>query len=144
MTLIKDIDTFIELSSTLLTAQPTTTKISTTYTHRNATHKITTSTSSKPSITNVKVYDPLTGACFKTRLTKTNQLSRVMTALGPRGVILSSKNNKKITGFASLMAGVEVDYHVENDEAPSQEPQEQQQQSQTASTAGKKKKKNKK
>lgn len=56
----------------------------------------------------VKTYDPVSGACYRIRIHKSNELSRIMSSLGPRSITLTSgAKSKKIPGMASVMAAVD-------------------------------------
>lgn len=116
--MIKSLDRFIERSTQLLEARPDTTRISTTYTHRRAKHNVenVSVTGSKPATLTVKTYDPVSGACYRIRIHKSNELSRIMSSLGPRSITLTSgSKSKKIAGMASVMAAVDP---IEEDQIP--------------------------
>lgn len=49
----------------------------------------------------VKTYDPVSGTCLRIRISKSNQLSRVWAALGPKGVEIAGKG--AVRGVAGVM-----------------------------------------
>ncbi|CDO53103.1 similar to Saccharomyces cerevisiae YKL122C SRP21 Subunit of the signal recognition particle (SRP) [Geotrichum candidum] len=114
MTAIKSIDKFIQLSHDLLIARPTTTRISTTYSHKQKKRasKRSNATDAKEAsadqpqqgsaVAIVKTFDPVSGVCLKLKLSKINQLNRVLSALGPRGVQV---DDKQVVGFAEVLSG---------------------------------------
>jgi hypothetical protein len=125
---IKSIDTFIERSILLLEARPTSTKVSLTYTHRRAESKKAendeTVGGGRPAVLVVKTYDPVSGTCFKVRVSRSNELSRIWSALGPRGVSVTKTDHQKSPvsvkrrGLASIMAGVDIEYTEEAEPEP--------------------------
>ncbi|KAK9469673.1 signal recognition particle 9 kDa protein-domain-containing protein [Lipomyces arxii] len=72
---------FIHQSTLLLQARPTTTKVTYTYNTNKKTKRGTLA---------VKSFDPVSGACFRFKTRKVNELNRILRALG---------------GFGSVMAG---------------------------------------
>lgn len=76
----------------------------------------------------VKTYDPVSGGCFKIKLYKTKELSRILSLFGPRGVQMTKKKPTEETfiveerGMASLMANREFAAEdVKKEETPVQE-----------------------
>uniref|UniRef100_A0A060T6Y6 ARAD1B23364p n=1 Tax=Blastobotrys adeninivorans TaxID=409370 RepID=A0A060T6Y6_BLAAD len=110
---IQKVDEFIERSQALLLARPETTRITTTYSHKRAGQGDTANSGSRPAIFHVKTYDPVSGTCYRLRGSRTNQLSRVLSALGPRGVTVTKGqkgDNTEVRGFANIMANVDIEY----------------------------------
>lgn len=98
------IDRFIESSSELLLAYPTTTTLSITYanalkkskTNKEGTKKQDESDSKKATnIVTFKCYEPNAGKCIKYSTYKVKELSRLLTFVGPRGVLVTKPINKK-------------------------------------------------
>ncbi|CAN6674502.1 signal recognition particle subunit Srp21p [Trichomonascus vanleenenianus] len=139
MPVLKSLDTFIEQSQALLEARPETTRVTTTYTHSSKHQprktQETVSTGARPAVLFLKTYDPVSGTCYRIRVSKANELSRAMTALGPRGVTLTRAKPVNVKGLASTMANIEVEV-ASRESTPAPQPQAQPQQ--------KKKKKGKK
>lgn len=102
-------DSFIERSTALLAARPDTARVSVRYTHKKVHHsKEATVGSTRPAVAIFKTYDPVSGALYKIRVTKANELSRILSSLGPRYVeITKGSETHKKRGAASLMSGVE-------------------------------------
>ncbi|VVT50109.1 uncharacterized protein SAPINGB_P002605 [Magnusiomyces paraingens] len=116
------LDEFIEKSQLLIAARPETTRVTTTYTHSvprpclgsannnaNANNANANDNSSRGSsqgtAVHVKTFDPISGACFRTSLTRVNELGRVMMALGPQGVSSVSGGTSGSTTNADAGAG---------------------------------------
>ncbi|ODQ67636.1 hypothetical protein NADFUDRAFT_82058 [Nadsonia fulvescens var. elongata DSM 6958] len=115
MVSVSNIDSFIEKTSALLLARPSTTKISTRYSYKTF-KKLSNTTTPLPALVFVKAYDPISGTCFSIKLTKINELSRVWSALGPRGVEMSKQTKEgsvvsvRQRGLASMMSGVNIEH----------------------------------
>lgn len=109
----------------------------------------------------VKTFDPVSGTCLRIRIDKANQLSRVWSALGPRGVQVHKKSAgsgeagagevQGVRGAASVMGNDGREAYTAEEESITTTPQQaatpvetQPQQQQQQPTAGGKKKKNKK
>lgn len=91
------VDSFIEYSSKLLLAYPSTT-LSITYAnveknHKNAKQVDTESKRATNKVT-FKCYEPHSGKCVKYSTTKVKEFSRLMTFVGPRGVLVSRPKRK--------------------------------------------------
>ncbi|CAH2351574.1 signal recognition particle subunit Srp21p [[Candida] railenensis] len=98
------VDRFIESSSRLLSAYPTTTTLSITYanalkkskTNKEGTKKEDDADSKKATnIVTFKCYEPNAGKCIKYSTYKVKELSRLLTFVGPRGVSVTKPINKK-------------------------------------------------
>jgi hypothetical protein len=117
------------------------------------TKKTDTTDDANRSFVSFKVYDPKSGSLYKLNTTKSKELSKVLTALGPHGVqIAKGEENPPVSvrGFSSVLANVEVPAYDEEEKSVSvsQEQQHQQQPQQAASSnaagvSGKKGKKKK-
>jgi hypothetical protein len=63
----------------------------------------------------VKTYDPVSGTCFKIRVSKSNELSRVWSALGPKSLEVTKKESTSIErGMAAIMADKEFALSTDN------------------------------
>jgi Signal recognition particle 9 kDa protein (SRP9) len=100
----------------------------------------------------VKTYDPISGACFKVKVVRSNELSRIWSALGPMGVSITKQGRKdggsenivkQQRGISSLMSGVEFALPIEPAEA-SAVPAAPTAASSSSTAGGAKKKKSKK
>ncbi|KAG5367136.1 hypothetical protein CJU89_1588 [Yarrowia sp. B02] len=101
---IHDLDTFIQRSASILEARPDTTRLSLTYKHqvkkdaregaREGTPDDEEEEGAQP-ILYAKTFDPVSGVCFRIKITKAKQLSRLLSALGPRGVEITKVTKKK-------------------------------------------------
>lgn len=102
-------DNFIERSTALLAARPDTARVSVRYTHKKVKHcQEATVGKVRPAVAIFKTYDPVSGALYKIRVTKANELSRILSSLGPRFVEITKENKvSKKRGLASLMSDVE-------------------------------------
>lgn len=103
-------DKFIECANALLVARPDTTRVSTRLTHKNVSKSgDRVSASAKPAVAIIKVYDPVSGAMYKYRLEKQNELSRILSSLGPQNIELTHLGSTplKKRGLASIMSDVE-------------------------------------
>lgn len=93
----------------------------------------------------IKTYDPISGTCFKVKVYRFNELSRIWSALGPRGVSITKKGVDSIRhqkGVASIMSDVEFAAPVaEADSGTATPTKGQAQASAQASTSQPKKKK---
>lgn len=102
-------DNFIERSTALLAARPDTARVSVRYTHKKVKHSQEATVGGvRPAVAIFKTYDSVSGALYKIRVTKANELSRILSSLGPRFVEISKENKvSKKRGLASLMSDVE-------------------------------------
>lgn len=102
---IHDLDTFIQRSASILEARPDSTRLSLTYKHQvrkaDPTREATPeaeydedSAAAQP-ILYAKTFDPVSGVCFRIKITRAKQLSRLLSALGPRGVEITKVTKKK-------------------------------------------------
>ncbi|ODQ81346.1 hypothetical protein BABINDRAFT_160705, partial [Babjeviella inositovora NRRL Y-12698] len=94
---VTSLDIFIERSCRLMDARPAST-VSITYGSQAKKAKTAPAPTDKvskkaTSFVAVKTYDPTSGVCYRIKLSKAKELSRVLTLLGPRGVQLT-KNHK--------------------------------------------------
>lgn len=116
------------------------TRISTTYSHRAlkkrkspASANLETTDSSvaqsQTAVAIVKVFDPVSGVCLKVRINRVNELNRVWTALGPRGVDI---DNTRVKGLAAVISNIESSL---------ESPETEQLQNLSAPSTGKKKNK---
>lgn len=103
MTLIKDIDSYIEASRKLLKSIPSAT-LSVSYTH----------TKSGKSQIKFKSYDPKTGICYTFATRKQKEFSKMCNALGPRGCSVGAGETE---GLSLLLMNVTKDAIV-----PAEEP----------------------
>ncbi|KAJ8103947.1 signal recognition particle 9 kDa protein-domain-containing protein [Lipomyces tetrasporus] len=84
---------FIHQSTLLLQARPTTTKLTYTY---------NTNKKNKRGTLAVKTFDPVSGACFRFRTRKVNDLNRILRALaGMSGVMAGTSTGAEIVAAAS-------------------------------------------
>ncbi|KAK9318702.1 signal recognition particle 9 kDa protein-domain-containing protein [Lipomyces orientalis] len=84
---------FIHQSTLLLQARPTTTKLTYTY---------NTNKKNKRGTLAVKTFDPVSGACFRLRTRKVNDLNRILRALaGMAGVMAGTSTGAEIVAAAS-------------------------------------------
>lgn len=101
---ITDLDTFIQRSASILEARPDTTRLSLTYKHQ--VRKVDPTREASPEadeeddgaaqpILYAKTFDPVSGVCFRIKITKAKQLNRLLSALGPRGVEITKVTKKK-------------------------------------------------
>lgn len=132
-----DIDSFINFSSKLLEAYPSTTTLSITYANalkkQSKKNKIEVKDNDNKKATNLvtfKCYEPKSGKCIKYSTYKIKELSRLLTFTGPRGVSVSSSKkrstddehndtttkkakietvNEHTNGLASIMSNVKFD-----------------------------------
>lgn len=144
MPLIKLLDTYVERSIAFLETNP---EVLVSITYHTKPSK-TSSTHEAHSYITFKTYNAQSGICYKYKTSKAKDLSRVLAALGPRGVQFTKtkkvvKDDKKHLeekyvvngrGFASLMSNKEF---VEEQVKPEESKPE-------AVPEGKKKKKSKK
>lgn len=103
-------DKFIECANALLAARPDTARVSTRFTHKKASKSgERVSPSAKPAVAIIKVYDPVSGAVYKYRLEKQNELSRILSSLGPQYIELThlGETPQRKRGLASIMSDVE-------------------------------------
>ena len=102
-------DNFIERSVALLAARPDTAHVTLRYTHKKVAHKQDATVGDvRPAVALFKTYDPVSGTLYKIRVTRANELSRILSSLGPRYVEISKGSNTiKKRGLASLMSDVE-------------------------------------
>lgn len=114
---ITDLDTFIQRSASILDARPDTSRVSLTYKHvvkktdGSADPKKTASnedededSATAQAVLYAKTFDPVSGVCFRIKLTRTKQLNRLLSALGPRGVEITkvTKSRKRTQKKAKL------------------------------------------
>lgn len=111
-----NLDSFIEHSSDLLAAFPTTTTLSITYynvekkfAEPRRSHK-----SDKTHAVRVKLFEPHSGKCLTYNTFRIKELSRILSFIGPRGVNVVTKTkeadkNKHTPGLASLMSNVKYE-----------------------------------
>ncbi|KAG5361923.1 hypothetical protein CJU90_3393 [Yarrowia sp. C11] len=121
---IHDLDTFIQRSASVLEARPDTTRLSLTYKHQ--VRKVDPAREASPEaeddedsaaaqpILYAKTFDPVSGVCFRIKITRAKQLSRLLSALGPRGVEITKVTKKKRT---NKKAKLEVQEDVEMQDA---------------------------
>ncbi|KAK9240125.1 signal recognition particle 9 kDa protein-domain-containing protein [Lipomyces kononenkoae] len=84
---------FIHQSALLLQARPTTTKL---------TYSYNTSKKDQRGTLVVKTFDPISGACFRFRTRKVNDLNRILRALGGMaGVMAGTSSGAEIVASAS-------------------------------------------
>ncbi|AMD18878.1 HBL024Cp [Eremothecium sinecaudum] len=111
---VKPIDTFISNSLQLLSANPSQTSISFTYKNKNVDDK-------QYSHVTFKTRNSHLGLNCKFRTKKSKDVSRLLSALGPRGVniVTSSIEKKKIkqkskdvVGMATLLVNTEVKEYI--------------------------------
>lgn len=173
----KSVDYFIESSSKLLEAFPSTTTLSITYANTLKKSKPSKAegkeVDSKKATNQVtfKCYEPRSGKCVKYSTFKIKELSRLMTFIGPRGVLVTKPNKKRkheeveeekedsivsstVTehkaGLASIMSNVKFDVEVAATPVAISTPQPEEKDAAstintvTASSASKNKKKKKK
>lgn len=104
-----NIDSFIDFSSHLLQAYPSTTTLSITYANvskkqskKNKTHsnvKTDDKDHANKKATNsvkFKCYEPTSGKCIKYKTYKIKELSRLLTFIGPRGVSVSTTKKRSL------------------------------------------------
>lgn len=125
MPLVKSADVFIERSLHLLEVNPSSTRISITYgSESKKQSKKKSSKVTKPEVENrsfvsFKTFDPISGQLHKLKTFKTKELSKLLTALGPHGVVISkptikdSKEQVTIKGFSTILANTEVKEDIE-------------------------------
>jgi hypothetical protein len=95
---VKQIDTYIKSTQSLLKANPSTTTISITYTHsKKDDDKIR-------SIIKFKTYDPKHGICYVFKTHKIKEFSKLCNALGPKGCNIQGKDED---GLSLLLSNVE-------------------------------------
>lgn len=173
------VDTFIESSSKLLQAFPTTTTLSITYANSLKKSKAKKEESRKQedtdskkatNIVTFKCYEPNAGKCIKYSTYKVKELSRLLTFVGPRGVLVTRSTNKKrkledseessekkakpeknltteyTAGLASIMSNVKFEEEVAAPKVATPQPEEAvpSASSTTATSTSASKKKNKK
>lgn len=98
-------DLFIEHSVGLITARPDTTRVSTRFTHKKSGkggERV--DPNARPAVAIIKTYDPVSGTVYKYKLTRVNELSRIMACLGPHMVDIGTSRKR---GVASLMSDIE-------------------------------------
>ncbi|KAK9369651.1 signal recognition particle 9 kDa protein-domain-containing protein [Lipomyces kononenkoae] len=84
---------FIHQSALLLQARPTTTKL---------TYSYNTNKKNQRGTLVVKTFDPVSGACFRFRTRKVNDLNRILRALGGMaGVMAGTSSGAEIAASAS-------------------------------------------
>lgn len=104
-----NIDSFIDFSSQLLEAYPSTTTLSITYANalkkqsknkdKDGSKIDTSSDNNNKKATNLvtfKCYEPNSGKCIKYSTYKIKELSRLLTFIGPRGVSVSNTKKRPI------------------------------------------------
>ncbi|GMM36302.1 signal recognition particle subunit [Saccharomycopsis crataegensis] len=154
------LDTYIDRSTSLLDVAASDTLVSMTY-HNKSSKKTISSSSDASSYTCVrfKTYNPRSGTCYSFKTSKAKDLSRILSALGPRGVqftktkkvskepiklddhaktkILEEKYIVNGKGFASLMSNTEFKGEEEEVKVVPEKPEAQNDNSQQeAKTAG--------
>lgn len=124
---IHDLDTFIQRSASILEARPDTTRLSLTYKHQ--VRKVDPTREATPEaeedddaaaaqpILYAKTFDPVSGVCFRIKITRAKQLSRLLSALGPRGVEITKVTKKKRTNKKAKLDESE-DVKMEDAAAP--------------------------
>lgn len=111
------LDSFIDSTSKLLAAYPTTAKVSITYSNE---HKLAQKKGkslpekSASNCVSVKVFEPSLGKCIKYKTYKIKEFSKLLTFLGPRGVSVGEGGNtNKVTGAGSIMSNKKFDDTIE-------------------------------
>ncbi|AOW00862.1 signal recognition particle 9 kDa protein-domain-containing protein [Yarrowia lipolytica] len=125
---IHDLDTFIQRSASILEARPDTTRLSLTYKHqvrkvdptREATPEAEEDEDSAAAqpILYAKTFDPVSGVCFRIKITRAKQLNRLLSALGPRGVEITKVSKKKRTNKKAKLDNQTEDVNMEDSSAP--------------------------
>ncbi|QLQ78128.1 hypothetical protein HG537_0A03750 [Torulaspora globosa] len=112
---VKPIDTFITNSVELFEVNPSQTTLSISYKWK--------SKSGKKPVVSFKTHNSHLSSCYKFRTNKSKDVSRLLSALGPRGVTITRgkiekrvlKGNDKsrdVVGLSTLMVNTEVKEHV--------------------------------
>lgn len=153
---VKPLDTFITNSISLLEANPSQTLVSISYGSEAKKRKLGEKDSSRAlsqhkSLVSFRTHNTHLGISYKFKTNKSKDVSRLLSALGPRGVQISKgkiekkKTNKKdpsdskdTVGMSTLLVNTSVKEHVEEISKPASKQQS------ASSSSGKKKKKNKK
>lgn len=109
-------ESFIQSTADLFEAFPSAT-VSITY--KNATKKKPTDSNATRNTAKFKVFEPHTGKCIQYKTSKSKELSRLLTYLGPRGVLSmkraheeeedESKKPKLMVGVSSVMANTKFE-----------------------------------
>lgn len=153
MPLVKSADVFIERSLHLLEVNPTSTRISITYGSESKKQskrkhsKITKPETENRSFVSFKTFDPISGQLHKLKTFKTKELSKLLTALGPHGVVITKptknidlKEQITIKGFSTILANTEIKEDIEPEVEKSKNSEQQQQPTGSSSKKNKKKK----
>lgn len=93
MTKIKQIDTYITDTISLVTSSPSSTSVTLTYTHSN-----------KHNIIKFKTYNPKLGICYNFKTYKIKEFSKLFNALGPRNCIVGGSD---IKGLGLIMCNAD-------------------------------------
>lgn len=152
---VKPLDTFIINSISLLEANPSQTLVSISYGSEAKKRKLGEKDSSRvlsqhKSLVSFKTHNTHLGISYKFKTNKSKDVSRLLSALGPRGVQISkgkiekkktskkdASDSKDTVGMSTLLVNTDVKEHIEEISKPASKQQ-------AASSSGKKKKKNKK
>lgn len=134
---VKQIDTYITSTKSLLKANPSTTTISITYTHcKKGDDKIR-------SIIKFKTYDPKHGICHVFKTHKIKEFSKLCNALGPTGCNIQGTDED---GLSLLLSNVSRDEVIKESKPAETTPavESKQEASTLAASETSSKKKNKK
>lgn len=102
---VKQIDTYITSTQSLLKSNPSGTTISITYTHCKKDDKIR-------SIIKFKTYDAKHGICHVFKTHKIKEFSKLFNALGPRGCNVKGED---VEGLSLLLSNVTKDEVIVNE-----------------------------
>lgn len=68
-----------------------------------------------PAALYVKTYDPVSGTCFRIRVGRSNELSRIWSALGPKSLEVTKQDKTAVErGMSAIMADKEYALSVES------------------------------
>lgn len=101
---VKQIDTYITSTQSLLKSNPSGTTITITYTHSKSKSKKNDGKDNLKTIIKFKTFEPRTGICHNYKTHKIKEFSKLFNALGPRGCNIEGKD---IDGLSLLLANSE-------------------------------------